>query len=342
METTGGLYAALNFEGGKTSTIDLVPPGPKLKGRDGRSWTMGDPAQVAAASMRRLSKLPIDINHAIDLAAPSGGQSPAAGWITGLRAMPDGSLKADVKWNGRGRKAMRDKEYGFISPVLNVNGSGEVTEILRAALTNSPNLELPALNAAQPPTANDTNITEEEGMRKELCAAFGLPETATDAEIVLAAQSARTAAPNAAQPGADSTKPDLAAYAPRAELNAMQTRAEAAERQIAELNAARLKADAEAVVDGAIKEGKIAPANREGFLALCADATGLEGVKKIVANSARIVPAGEQAPEGSPPSGGAALNAEQSAVAEAMGYSAEEAREVFGDKAGEKKGGKVA
>jgi len=335
---TGSLFLSLNHEGGEPpDTIDLVPPGPALKGRDGRGWTLPDAERVAAASMRRLPKLPIDINHATDLAAPSGRESPAAGWITGLRAMPNGAIRAEVSWNRRGRKAMRNREYSFISPVLNVNGRGEVTEILRAGLTNSPNLDLPALNSENLLIENNADKDTEAKMKKELCAALGLPEAATDAEVVMAAQSARTAALNAALPGADSTKPDLSAYAPRAELNAMQTRAEAAERQIAELNAARLKADAEAVVDGAVKDGRIAPANREEYLALCADGAGLERVKKIVANSARIVTEGEQAPEGSPPPSGAALNAEQSEIAKAMGYSAAEAREVFGgSKNGEK------
>jgi len=334
METTGGPRVALNFEGGEPpDAIDLVPPGPALRGRDGRAWTLPDAARVAAASMRRLAKLPIDINHSTDLAAPAGRESPAAGWITGLRAEPNGAIRAEVRWNRRGRKAVRGREYGFISPVLNVNGKGEVTEILRAALTNSPNLELPALNSEGDIFEDNADNDTEAGMKKELCAALGIPEAATDAEVVLAA---RTAALNAAQAATDGTKPDLAACAPRAELNAMEARALAAERQIAELNAARLKADAEAAVDGAIRERKIAPAQREGYIALCADEAGLAQVKGILAGSPALDLAGAQAPEGAPPST-AALNAEESAFAAAAGYTEDEWREI---KAGGKKGGK--
>jgi len=312
MDTKSGPSVALNFEGSEPPpSIDLVPPGPSLRGRDGRAWTLRDADRVAAASMKRLSKLPIDINHSTDLAAPSGGASPAAGWITGLRAMGDGSLKADVQWNKRGEKALRGREYGYISPVLNVNGRGEVTEILRAALTNSPNLELPALNSESIFCTNDNT---EEGMKKELCAALGIPEAATETEIVLAARSLRTEVLNAAQPATDATK---------AELNAMETRALNAEKQIAELCAARLKADAEAAVDGAIAARKIAPASRDGYLALCADEAGLARVKDILANSPEIAIAGTQAPDGSP-DGSAALNAADAEFAGKAGYSEEE------------------
>jgi len=331
MRTNGGPCVALNFSGGEPpATIDLVPAGRDVRGRDGRAWTLPDAGRVAAASMRRLAKLPIDINHSVDLAAPSGRESPAAGWITGLTARPDGTIAANVQWNSRGKKAMRDKEYGFISPVLNVNKKGEVTEILRAALTNSPNLELPALNAA-----NDFDFFENHDdteamtmMKKELCAALGLPETATDAQAVLAAQALRTAALNAATPATDDT---------RAEINAMQARAESAEKQIAELNAARLKTDAEAAIDEAIRARKVAPANRDGYLALCADEAGLAKVKDILANSPEIALTGESAPDGPPPGGTPALNAEDSAFAGAAGLTEEEWREI---KAAGKAGGK--
>ena len=332
METRSGPCAALNFEGGEPpSAIDLVPPGPALRGRDGRAWTLPDAARVAAASMRRLAKLPIDINHSTDLAAPSGGASPAAGWITGLRAEPDGSLKADVEWNRRGRKALREGEYAFISPVLNVNGKGEVTEILRAALTNSPNLDLPALNRENNFFNNDHD-TEECEVKKELCAALGIPESATEAEALAEARALRArasnVATNAAQPATDAT---------RAELNAMETRALNAEKRIAELCAARLKADAEAAVDGAIAALKIAPASRDGYLALCADEAGLARVKDILSNSPEIAIAGTQAPEGSP-AGSAALNAADAEFAGKAGYSEEDwAKIKAAEKAAKKK-----
>ena len=163
-------------------------------------------------------------------------------------------------------------------------------------------------------------------MNKDLCAALGLSETATEAEIVTAAKALNAAKPGTAVAGADTSKVDLAAYAPRADLNAMEARALAAEKQIAELNAAQIKREAETAVDEAIKNRKIAPASRTEYLALCATKEGLETFKKIAANSPAIISTENQSPEGTPPAagGGPALNAEEAATYKALGYTEEE------------------
>ena len=163
--------------------------------------------------------------------------------------------------------------------------------------------------------------------KKEICKLLGLPETATDEEVLAAVKAAGQGAP---QPQTDTTKVDLAAYAPRADLNAMEARAVTAEKQIAELNAAQLKKEAEAVVDDAVKARKIAPASRDEYLALCStSADDLERMKNIFSKSPEIISAETQSPEGAPPSKeNVSLNAEESAVAKALGYTAEEYQKV--------------
>jgi phage I-like protein len=157
-------------------------------------------------------------------------------------------------------------------------------------------------------------------MKKELCAMLGLSEAVTDVEMLAAVK-----ALNAARQ-TDTSRVDLEAYAPRADLCAMETRALAAEKQIADLNADILKKEAEAVVDGAIKAGKITPANREEYLAFCSTNEGLEKMKNIFSRTPPVISAETQAPEGTPPAsgGGAALNAEATSVYKAMGYNEEE------------------
>jgi phage I-like protein len=235
MEITGSLFLSLNTEtGALPSPIELIPAGETIQGRDGRKWRNGDPKKVILNSTARLSKLVIDENHATDLSAPKGGASPAMGWMTNLHTGEGGSIWADVEWTKRGAEAVLNKEYSFISPVFLYDDKNEITVVLRAALTNSPNLQLPALNGEQcsfeRPETNNTEVS----MNKELCAALGLPETATETEVLTAVK-----ALNAAKPGAatqtDTSKVDLAAYAPRADLNAMEGRALAAEKQLAEL-----------------------------------------------------------------------------------------------------------
>jgi phage I-like protein len=338
MEITGSLFLSLNFESGAVpSSVELIPAGTLIQGRDGRKWKNSRPQEVALNSMARLSKLVIDENHATDLAAPKGGSSPAMGWMTNLRTGQGGSVWADVAWTKRGEQAVLNKEYSFISPVFLHDEQGEITVVLRAALTNSPNLQLPALNAEQSsveqssggePEKNNTEVS----MNKELCAALGLSETATEAEILAAAQALQCkAALNAAKPGTAQTQTvDLAAYAPRADLNAMEARALAVEKQLAELNTAKFKAEVEGAVDQAIKDRKIAPASKDLYLSLCATSEQLENLKKAFAANPAIIGEGTQAPEGPPPAAGsgAALNAEETATYKAMGYTGEEINKI--------------
>ena len=69
--------------------VHLIPAG-TFSGADGRGpYTLHNPEAVITASIAA-GKLPIDENHAIDLAAPKGGPSPARGWIVELQSRTDG------------------------------------------------------------------------------------------------------------------------------------------------------------------------------------------------------------------------------------------------------------
>jgi phage I-like protein len=320
MELTGSLFLSLNVEGAEVpKRLCLVPAQKTVTGRDGRAWKNPNPRQVVLNSMARLPKLPIDENHATDLSAPKGEPSPALGWITALNADERGAIWGNVEWTPRGTAAVGNKEYGFISPVFLTDSAGEINCILRAALTNSPNLGLPALNAETP---GQENKSTEDKMDKALCAALAIAETATVNDALAAIEKLKTAQ-NAGQ------TTDLAAYAPRAELNAALEKAVAAEKRLADLNAEAFKKEAAAAVDAAIAAGKFTPASRETCIALCADATGLEKFKALAAASPAIVDGKAVAPEGTPPEGGkVSLNSEDAALAKAMGYSEEEYKKI--------------
>jgi len=269
-------------------------------------------------SNARFPMLPIDENHSTDLSAPRGGSSPAFGWMKNLCADETGAIWADVEWTERGRDAVAKKEYRFISPVFSHNEKGEINCILRAALTNTPNLELPALNSEQL-----ENNEKEVPMLKELITLLGLPETATEADVI-AAVKALNAAKETTALQAEKSNVDLAAYAPRADLNAMETRAVTAEKQIAALNAEQLKKDAEAVVDEAIVNRKIAPASKAQYLALCSTKEGLETFRNIVAASPAIISTEPAAPANTAPNAQISLNSEEASFAKAAGKTPEE------------------
>lgn len=320
MKITNSLFLCLNNKRGTIpARIQLIPAGDEIAGVDGRKWTIKDRKALCAKTNALKELCLIDENHSTDLAAPVGRQSPAVGWFENLTMESDGSIWADVDWNSRGQQAVSEREYRFISPVFMSNEKKEVTDILRAALTNTPNLNNPALNSHL-----QEEPAKEIDMDKDLCAALGLSETATKAEC-LAAIKAKSTELNVAQ----TKQVDLAAYAPRADLNVMEQRALTAEIKLKELNASLLKEKAERAVNEAVKEGKIAPASKEEYLNLCSSESGLVSFEAIMAKTPSIL--GEDiVPKTKAPEGKAKieLNAEERALASSMGYTWEDFKKM--------------
>jgi phage I-like protein len=138
---------------------------------------------IATASLPAGGKLPIDECHAIDRAQPLGMSAPARGWIVELQAREDG-LWGRVEWTPTGRQLMEDKAYVGISPAILHTQQGQVLQVLRASLTNTPNLQgLTSLH-----TENTTM-----DWRTKLIEQLGLDGEADDAAIQ-AALSAKTSA----------------------------------------------------------------------------------------------------------------------------------------------------
>ena len=318
---TESLFLCLNAESGVPKRIQILPAGKEIKGVDGRHWKNENPTALcarmnASSCVTVKNGCVIDENHSTDLSAPKGGEAPAFGWFKNFSVEANGSIWADVEWTARGQKAVAEKEYKYISPVFRRDKDGNITEILRAALTNNPNLDNPALNSAQ-------ETAEEKNMDKELCAALGLPENATMADGLEAINNLKTELN-----GAQKKSVDLAAYAPRADLAAMQQRAEKAEKELAELNAANLKAKATAAVEQAVKDGKIAPASKTEYLELCASEDGFAKFEKIMAATPSIV-GGMQVPNQTPANAeNIELNAAEKEWVSSMGYSEEDWKKI--------------
>ena len=125
--------------------IHLLPAGTFPAVGVSKTLRVADPQAVIAASMKS-GKLVLDENHSTDLAAPRGKSSPAMGWIEQMEVRRDG-IWGKVRWTKRGRTAMEDHAYRAISPVLVSEPDGTVTQILRAALTNNPDLSLKTLHS---------------------------------------------------------------------------------------------------------------------------------------------------------------------------------------------------
>jgi hypothetical protein len=128
--------------------VHLVPSG-TFQGTDGRGpYILRNAMSVITASMAG-GKLPIDENHATDYAVATGQPSPARGWITDMQSRADG-IWGRVTWTPSGLQLMREGAYRGFSPVLAIDASDKTTvkQVLRGALTNTPNLgALTALHA---------------------------------------------------------------------------------------------------------------------------------------------------------------------------------------------------
>ena len=241
----------------------LVPSG-TFSGRDGRGpYVLSDPAAVIRASMAE-GRLPVDENHATDLGASSGAPSPARGWIAELESRADG-LWGRVEWTDGGRALLKDGAYRGISPVFVTGRGGRVERVLRAALTNTPNLAgLATLHQER----NSMDLTR-------LCVSLGLPADADAAALGAAVDaliSERSA--HAAALGALGQHFGVAADG-SAILQAAQARAQTAvspalvvelQAQLATLTAERARDRATAFVDAAIRAGKPIGPLREHYI----------------------------------------------------------------------------
>ena len=167
--------------------VPLLPAG-EIRTFDGRGpYRVQDAQALIHASMADpRGALPIDENHATDLAAPKGGEAPARGWIKELQAREDG-IWGRVEWTGAGRALVADRAYRGISPVFFHDKAGAIHRIARASLTNYPNLRgLPALHQ------EDARMG---ALMTRLAALLGLPEDATEDRITGAVEALKGQGP---------------------------------------------------------------------------------------------------------------------------------------------------
>lgn len=167
---------ALNIElpadGRVPGSVELIPPGRDVQGRDGRRWINDAPQMIVDAFQRQGMPVPLDWEHSTEKAAPLGRPAPAAGWIESLLARLDGSIWGQVAWTPQGAESVKNREYRYISPAFAFEKhTRRILMIVSAALTNRPNLPLTALNQAQRQAAQDYGLSAEE---IAVCRAFNL------------------------------------------------------------------------------------------------------------------------------------------------------------------------
>lgn len=124
----------------------------------------------------------VDFEHR----AENTDDTSASAWVQELAVRDDG-LWGLLRFTDTGAKAVRGRRLRFLSPVWPLDADGRPVMLKSVALTNTPNFDLrPVLNKAQ---GGETKKGQTQ--MKELAALYGLPETATEAEILAAAKAAQ-------------------------------------------------------------------------------------------------------------------------------------------------------
>ena len=318
--------------------VHLLPAG-EVRTQDGRGpYQAGDITALMAASLPAGAKLVLDENHATDLAAPQGREAPARGWIVELQSRADG-IWGRVAWTAEAIRRAVWKEYRGISPVIAHRASGAITSILRASLTNTPNLQgLVTLHSE----GNDMDL------RNALIEATGLGSGADDGAIVTAVKEAiankggdaavalqSALAPIAKAAGLAETSDaatvlagvqQLATSGDAATITALQSEIATLGTRLQAVTDAGLRKDATTFVDGAIAEGRVAvKPMRDRYIAMhMKDPAGTEELIKAMPKLTGVTITGD-APE---PKAGE-LTASQRNVVALMGLDPEDYKKTL-------------
>lgn len=193
--------------------------------------------RVIAALAKRKNPIVIDYEHQTYATEQNGAPAPAAGWWSGSNTVwreGSGLFAEGVEWTAKAAAHIDAKEYRFISPVFAYDPStGEVLAVANAALTNNPALDgmAPVQLAAARAYLTQVNPKEDPAMDellKILRKLLGLPEDASEQDILGALQAieAETAPP--AEGGAAATALLAMLKANKEEITALKTAVAAA------------------------------------------------------------------------------------------------------------------
>jgi phage I-like protein len=308
LETTrivgAALALALGQSGEPPEWVRLIPPG-TFQTNDGRGpFHNMAPDKAIANTLAWLGgrEAPAYYDHLSEYVEKTGQPAIAAGWIKDWRVAQDGAIEAKVDWTKLADQRIRDKEYRYLSPVFATDKkTAQVVQLFGFALTNQPAInDLPALAAAQ-----EHNPPKETDVSKLIAQALGLPETATEAELVAAATNLRqnqervvTAAGLKAFENADTViaalrdKPDAAKWIAASEHARVTGELSTLTAAHAELKKKLAGDDAEAVFAAALKAGQVTPGAKDYWITTCAAAGSADPLKEFL----KVAPKGSAVP----------------------------------------------
>jgi phage I-like protein len=288
----------------KNQGIDTLPewilllPAGRVELLDRPEPLQADPESLAAlvaAFRSRGVDLVIDYEHQ----SLQGRRAPAAGWIKDLEDRGDG-LWARVEWTAQAQEYLRNREYRYFSPVLQLDPeTRQPLALMQVGLTNVPAIKrLPPLvakwdagekeaAAAPRPTRKDGNATRGEEVEK-LKAFLGL---APDAEVQAVSSGVLEFCRNlAAALKLPEEAPALEILEAVKAVQAGSQRLREVEEELRRLKSRLAAETSDQAVEEALKAGKITPAQRAWALEYYRQ--DAQGFQTFVARAPRVVPVG--------------------------------------------------
>lgn len=350
------LAAALSMQA--SADVHLLPAG-EFVGMDGRpgnaiTWKLSDAegVKLAATLTARHTKVrfQFDYEHQLMNAESNGQPAPASGWGGAFEwRNGDGLYALDVQWNARALAMIEANEYKYISPVLVYDKkTGEVVDLLNAALVGRPNLELnpvaqervAAMNASA--KSPFTNPKENPPMTVALAIlmALGLQADNTEAQALAAIDGLKTKstsvlALNSAL-GIDQAADEATAVTAIAALKAQSVTGgdttlamiRGMQAELATLKAAANAQAVEGLVQAALTAGKLVPAQvvwakQLGQVDIAQLSAFLKDAPTVAAGLASTQSKGEPERDAA---GKAVLSAEQKAMCAHMGLTEDQFR----------------
>jgi phage I-like protein len=202
------LTAALALQA--TAEVQLLPAG-EFTGRTqapgkGLTWKLtNEQGRALAARLttrHARTRFNFDYEHQTMMAATNGQPAPASAWASKFEWRDgQGLFAVDTQWTARAKQLIEAGEYAYLSPVIAFDPkSGQVNDVLNAALTNFPDLldmnpvmqeRVARFNASFLPTEIDSMNP----ILKALLEGLGLPATdaTTEAQATVALTSLKTA-----------------------------------------------------------------------------------------------------------------------------------------------------
>lgn len=257
-----------------------------------------DLAVLAEDWRRRGIDLVVDYEHQ----TLGSGRAPAAGWVKDMQTRPDG-LWGRVEWTEQAQVYLANREYRYLSPVVQLDEERRVTRLMHVALVN-----VPAIAYQLPLVAKGAIITNKDGgrdarptereagkaMLEKLKTMYAAAEGAGE-EQLLALAGKHQEAFLAVQELAEALGLEQGAKLSEVKATVLALKQGGDRLTTVETELAALKADSHAqavsaAVEEALTAGKVTPAQRPW----AEDYAGkdLEGFKSFVAQAPVIAPAG--------------------------------------------------